>query len=261
MQFKVAHRASWSSFLLAMLVVCASCECTKCNDAGEQTDAERTATGDDAQALIKDNGDRQVTNKPETPSHDAAGRSARARPTKPRIPPVKKEDWSPKQQELLAPFERTGRLFNVFTTMANHPDLAEDWLTFATHILGSNSLPPRDREILILRIGWLCKAEYEWAQHVRIGKGTGLSEDDVRRIAEGPDAAGLSDHDRLLLQATGELRDDACLSDETWSQLAKDYSTQQMMDLVFTVGQYNLVSMALNSFGVQLDEGLTGFPQ
>lgn len=202
-------------------------------------------------------------------THDAKEGSAgsakdgrrHTRPTRPRIEPVKKDNWSPEQQQLLAPFERTGRLYNVFTTMANHPDLAQDWLTFATHILRDNSLPPRDREILILRIGWLCQAEYEWAQHVVIGKGVGLSDEDVRRIAEGPAAAGLSEHDRLLLTAADELRDEACLSDETWDGLSKTYNTKQMMDLVFTVGQYNLVSMALNSFGVQLDPGLSGFPQ
>jgi alkylhydroperoxidase family enzyme len=145
--------------------------------------------------------------------------------------------------------------------MANHPELARDWMTFATHILRRNSLPPRDREILVLRIGWLCNAEYEWAQHVRIGKRDGLTGDDIRRIGEGPQAAGLSEHDRLLLTAVDELHEDAFVSDATWQALAKSYSTEQMMDLVFTVGQYNLVSMALNSFGVQLDEGLEGFPK
>ena len=155
--------------------------------------------------------------------------------------------------------ERTKRLYNVFKTMANHPDLARDWMTFATHILRRNSLGVRDREILILRIGWLCKAEYEWAQHVRLGKTAGLTDDDIRRISEGPAAQGLSDHERLLLRAADELHDDAMVSDATWKALSATYNTRQMMDLVFTVGQYNLVSMALNSFGVQLDEGLDGF--
>jgi 4-carboxymuconolactone decarboxylase len=83
----------------------------------------------------------------------------------------------------------------------------------------------------------------------------------VRRITEGPAAAGLAEHDSLLLTAVDELHADACLSDDTWAKLAKTYNTQQMMDLVFTVGQYNMVSMALNSFGVQLEAGLSGFPK
>jgi 4-carboxymuconolactone decarboxylase len=187
------------------------------------------------------------------------GRAQRLR--KPRIEPVKKETWTAEQLKLLEPMEKAGRLYNVFSTMGNHVALATAWMTFATHVLRRNSLPPRDREILILRIGWLCQSEYEWAQHVRIGKTEGLSDDDIRRISAGPDGPGLGDHDRLLLKAVDELHADAFISDATWNTLAKSYDTRQMMDLVFTVGQYNLVSMALNSFGVQLDEGLEGFPK
>ncbi|MEX0678591.1 MAG: carboxymuconolactone decarboxylase family protein [Pirellulales bacterium] len=178
---------------------------------------------------------------------------------KPRIEPVEKESWTPAQQALLEPLEQSGRLYNIFQTLANHPELFRQWMPFATYVLRNNRLPPRDREILILRIGWLCRAEYEWAQHVRIGQRAGLADDDIRRIQEGPGARDLNDRDRLLLKATDELHEDACVSDDTWQSLAKIYDTPQMMDLVFTVGQYNLVSMALNSFGVELDEGLKGF--
>jgi alkylhydroperoxidase family enzyme len=200
-----------------------------------------------------------VTN-PTNPSA-APARSGRPRLARPRIEPVKKEAWTDAQREILDPFERTGRLHNVFTTMANHPELARQWLTFATYVLRNNSLPPRDREILILRIGLLCNAEYELAQHARIGKRTGLTDEDLKRIAAGPDAPGLAQHDRLLVQAADELHKDAFIADATWNALAKTYDTRQMMDLVFTVGEYNLVSMALNSFGVQLDEGLERFPE
>jgi alkylhydroperoxidase family enzyme len=179
----------------------------------------------------------------------------------PRIAPVTMETATEAQRELLKPFADSGRLWNVFTTVAQHPDLARDWLVFGGHILSRNSIPAREREILILRIGWLCQAEYEWAQHERIGRAAGLGDADIAHIMEGPGAAGLSEQDRLLLQATDELHEAAFISDATWDGLASIYSTQQLMDLVFTVGQYNLVSMALNSFGVQLDEGLSGFPE
>jgi 4-carboxymuconolactone decarboxylase len=179
--------------------------------------------------------------------------------SKPRIPPVQKEHWTPDQKAILEPLERQKRLYNVFSTMANHPDPARDWLVFANHVLRKCTLPPRDREILILRIGWLCGAEYEWAQHVRIGKAVGLSDDDLKHIQQGPEAAGASQHDRLLLKAVDELHADSFIGDETWNALAASYDTRQLMDLVFAVGQYNLVSMALNSFGVQLDPGLEGF--
>jgi len=92
---------------------------------------------------------------------------------------------------------------------------------------------------------------------VRIGKTTGLSDDDVDRITKGP-KAGWSKHDAALLQAADDLFENSVVSDETWKTLAEKYNTQQIMDLVFTIGQYNLVSWALNSLGVPLDDFLPG---
>jgi alkylhydroperoxidase family enzyme len=94
---------------------------------------------------------------------------------------------------------------------------------------------------------------------VLIGRQTGLTDEEIRRIKEGPTAKGWSERDRLLLQATDELYSDAHVSDATWQGLSKHWNTQQLMDIVFAVGQYNLVSMALNTFGVQSDPGLPGF--
>jgi 4-carboxymuconolactone decarboxylase len=153
-----------------------------------------------------------------------------------------------------------GPLDNIFGTLAHHPKLMKRWLVFGNHILMKSTLPPREREIAILRIGWLCRAEYEWGQHVLIGKQAGLGDDEIERIAKGPDAQGWSDLDRAILQAADELHGDAFVADPTWKTLEQHLEPQQMMDLVFTIGQYNLVSMVLNSLGVQLDERLPRFP-
>jgi len=150
---------------------------------------------------------------------------------------------------------------NVFRTLAHHPKLLKRWLVFGNHILFKNALPARDRELLILRTGFVCDAEYEWAQHVVIGRRVGLTEVEIARIAEGPEADGWSEFDRVQLRAVDELRTDSFIADETWRALSQRYNAHQMMDLVFTVGQYTLVSMALNTFGVQLDDGLSGFPE
>ena len=177
----------------------------------------------------------------------------------PRIAALAEQQWDDGARELLQPFIKQGRVFNIFRTLANHPALAKRWMVFANHILGKSTLSVRDRELLILRIGWLCQAGYEWGQHVQIARQAGMSDDEIRSAKSGPDTAGLSDVDKLLLQATDELHKDAFVSDVTWQGLQEHYNTQQLMDLVFTVGQYNLVCMALNSFGVQLDEGLPGW--
>lgn len=162
--------------------------------------------------------------------------------------------------EARAVLERFGteEPFNIFKTLCNHPQLLRRWLVFANHVLGKSTLPARERELLILRIGWLCQAGYEWGQHVLIGREAGLSGAEIQRIKQGPEAEGWSEGDRLLLQAVDELHADAHISDVTWAALATEWSTQQLMDIVFTVGQYNMVSMVLNSFGVQPDAGLPG---
>ncbi len=179
--------------------------------------------------------------------------------SEPRVAPLEESQWSEQAKEVMAPFVEQGRVFNIFKTLAHHPDLMRRWLVFANHVLGKSTLAARERELVILRIGYLCQAGYEWGQHVEIARRAGMSDDEIRAAKTGPGTPGLSELDRLLLQATDELHADAHISDATWAGLTEHLTTQQLMDLVFTVGQYNLVSMALNSFGVQLDEGLPGW--
>jgi 4-carboxymuconolactone decarboxylase len=153
-----------------------------------------------------------------------------------------------------------GRDLNLFRVMMHHPELTRRWVVFAGHVLRKQTLPARERELLILRIGWLNQAEYEWAQHVEIAKRCGITAEEIERVKLGPTAAW-DVADALLLQAVDDLFEHSVVSDATWDALSARFSTQQMMDLVFTIGQYNLVSWALNSFGVPLDDFLPGARQ
>ena len=173
-----------------------------------------------------------------------------------RIPPLTPDQWDPQVAEIMQPFVRAGADYNVFRTLAQHPELLRRWLVFANHVLFKSTLPARERELVILRIGHLCRAGYEWAQHVVVAREAGLDEAGIAAARGGPQTPGLDERDRLLLQATDELHADAFISEATWAGLARHFDTRQLIDLVFAVGQYQLVSMALNSFGVQLDPGL-----
>ncbi len=179
---------------------------------------------------------------------------------KPRVSPLEEGEWNDEVREILDPIAQDGQVPNIFKTLARHPKLLKRWTVFGNHILRKSTLSTRERELLILRIGWLCKAEYEWGQHVLIARKAGLTDAEIHRITEGPDAAGWEPFDAALLRAADELHRDAFLSDATWNALGARFDTQQMMDVVFTVGQYNLVSMALNTLGVQRDPGVPGFP-
>lgn len=184
------------------------------------------------------------------------------RPAKPRIECLDESEWDEEARPMLEAMKAFGggRVFNIFSTVGHHPKLLKNWMVFGTHVLNKSTLPPRERELVILRVGWLCQAEYEWAQHVVIGKQVGLTDDEIERITKGSSAAGWSARDKALLQAADELHNDNCVSDATWKDLREHLDTKQLLDLLFTIGQYTLVSMVLNSLGVELDPGLSGFP-
>jgi alkylhydroperoxidase family enzyme len=177
----------------------------------------------------------------------------------PRIPPLPESEWTDEARELLQKIDGNGKPpLNIFTTLARHPKLLKRWTVFAGHVLYKSTLPPRERELVILRTGWLCQSHYEFHQHTRIGLASGLSRDEIRNVtALAADA--WTGRDRALIHAVDELHSHGAIGDNTWGDLRRDWSEQQLMDLVFTVGQYTLVSMVLNTLGVQTEDGSEGF--
>ncbi len=172
----------------------------------------------------------------------------------PRLAPLLDAECTPAQLEILHKARGHLSSVNVLDTLIRHPDLVRRWMPFFVHVLHKSSLPARDREILILRAGRLCGAEYEWAQHVPFAQRVGLSADEIHGIAEGPNATIWTEsHERMLLRATDQLHRYTMLDDATWGALAERYNQRQLMDTVFTVGQYRLLSAGLNTLCVQLD--------
>jgi alkylhydroperoxidase family enzyme len=178
--------------------------------------------------------------------------------TSPRIPPLSDSQLTPEQREALAPASYPGTPpLNIFRTLAHAPDALTAFLAWGTYILRNNSLPPRQREIVILRIGYLCRSGYEWTQHVRISLRGGMSEEEIAALKTGADAPIWSPADAALIAACDDLHARQFVSDTSWARLKAHFTDKQCMDAVFTAGQYTQVSMMLNSFGVQLDEGQT----
>jgi 4-carboxymuconolactone decarboxylase len=176
--------------------------------------------------------------------------------TRPRILPAAADSLTEEQREIVAPMLARGPVLNIFRTLLNHPAAARAFLVWGGYVLSrKNTLPPREREIVILRTGFLCRSGYEWTQHVPIAKRAGLSDDEIARIKPGADAPGWSAADSALLRATDDLHREQFVSEPVWAELVRHFAEQQRMDVVFTVGQYTQVSMMLNSFGVQLDPG------
>jgi AhpD family alkylhydroperoxidase len=148
----------------------------------------------------------------------------------------------------------------VHTTLARHPDLLRRYTVFAAHVLFKSDLPPIDRELIILRIGFRNGCEYEFAQHVRHAQTLGLTTEDINDVLTLPAELTPDCKAKTLLLAVDELFDRSVITDTTWEALLAFYTQRQMMDLVFAAGAYNLMSWALNSFGVQPDPGLEVIP-
>jgi 4-carboxymuconolactone decarboxylase len=181
---------------------------------------------------------------------------------KPRVAPTTSADWDDDTRRLLEQMAsyNDGVVMNVLSTIAHHPQLLRRWTVFGNHVMGASTLPARERELAVLRVGVLTRCDYEWTQHVAIARRCGVTDDEIARVIGGADAAGWSDDDSAVLRATDELVADQFVSDATWSALACRWNVQQCIDLVFAVGQYCLVAMALNTLGVEIEEGAVRFP-
>jgi 4-carboxymuconolactone decarboxylase len=194
--------------------------------------------------------------------------------TQPRIPPRSPDDWDDAVRDALSVLRPPGDAAptaeqqqaakdrppsNILGIFSWHPALTKAFLPFNNHLFHSN-LSGRVREIVTVRTGWVRRGEYEWAQHVRMAQAVGVTEAEIAAISVGPDDPTWSGLDKVVLQATDELLLERYISDATWTELETYYDRQQIMDLVFTVGNYDLLAMAFNTFGLQLDPDLASFP-
>ena len=184
----------------------------------------------------------------------------------PRISPLPRAEWSAEMTEFFAGFQagvRGGKSSegrqsgaNLLGTLARYPALTKSFLAFNGHILYNTTLSVRQREILVLRVAVIRHCGYEWAQHVLLGREAGLGDAEVAGIIDGPDAPCWSPADSALVRAVDDLLSGGKVADDTWDVLAKEFDEQQLMDLIFTVGTYEMVAFALRSFGVEPEPDL-----
>lgn len=147
---------------------------------------------------------------------------------------------------------KTGPL-NLFLTLGRHRKLFRGWIHFAGRLMPGGSLPRRDSELVILRVAHLRDCAYEHAHHVRLGRRAGLSMDEIERVTVGPDAAGWSPRERLLLRAVDELHGTQDLSDATWSALRAELSETDGIELVMLAGHYEMLATAITALRIQPD--------
>lgn len=173
-----------------------------------------------------------------------------------RLSPLPADQWDDAVDSALAvmlPRERRNpdKASNILSTFVRNPALTKEFLKFNVHLLFRSTVPPRLRELAILRVAHRTGSEYEWGQHVRMGRDAGLTDDDIAGVQRGEAA---DDFDRAVVVGVDELMDKFELSDETWAALSEQFDERQRMDFVFLVGCYVTVAMALKTFGVQPDQ-------
>ena len=149
---------------------------------------------------------------------------------------------------------------NIFRTLARNQPLYKAFLALGGHLIGGGAVPAREREIVILRVGWRAGSEYEFGQHTVLGASAGLDDDEIRRLTE-PDADGWAADDRALVQMVDELCGDDFVSTATWQALRSRWRDEELLELLVLAGYYRLVSGMLNSAGVALEPGTPGWPE
>lgn len=188
---------------------------------------------------------------------------------KPRIEPLLPSEWDEEALDALGAFpaslnfvmsrwnEKSDdiRGMHVLGFFATHPALAKAFLTLNKHVATDTTLTTRERELLILRIGWLTKSEYEFGQHIILGRRAGITDEEIERIQIGPEATGWSTDDADLIRAADDLHNGSRLSDATFERLSKRYDHQQVMDLIFVVGVYALMATAINTYNIPAEPG------
>ncbi len=187
-----------------------------------------------------------------------------------RIQPILPSEWDDEILDALGAFpgsrdfvlkqwqENTGdhRGRNTMGVYARYPALAKAFLTFNCHVATNSSISTRDKELLILRTSWLKKGEYEFIQHIILGRRAGISDEEIRRIQDGPNSPGWSAEDANLIQVADDLHRDGAISDATWGYLSERYENKQIMDMVFLVGCYQIAGMMNRSFKMEMDPGV-----
>jgi len=174
---------------------------------------------------------------------EMSGAIAALRPPNPRYPFPSRDPLRPKG-------------LNALGMLAHHPELATAYHHFNGHVLFASTITPRQRELLVLRVAVLRDAAYEWAQHAVLAGDAGISGAELEHVRSGPGDGSWSPFEAALLAAADELVRDARLSDGTWATLSGELDTRQLIDVVFTVGAYDLLAMAFRTFDVELDDDL-----
>lgn len=168
-----------------------------------------------------------------------------------RLPYLEPESAPPAVREL---FDRLPAKLNVFKLMAHAEPLFRPLLALGTAILAQEELPPRMRELAILRVARLAAAEYEWVQHVPMARAAGVGEPQVEALRRGEiDPVCFDPVERLVLRFVTEVVRDGGAAAPTLAALAQHFAPRAIVELVLTVGFYTMLAQLMATAAIDLD--------
>ena len=178
------------------------------------------------------------------------------RVTEPRIPPLPESEWTAEQRAIVEQYAPDGTPGNALRTLIRVPKLANRLLPLLTYLADESTLSPRHRAILILRTAWLTQSANHWATYASRGELTELTEDEVLRVAQGPDE-GWSEFEAALIGMADELFRNSSISDATWDRLSDQYDLHNLADAAVTVADITAQAILFNALGIQPDDETT----
>lgn len=196
---------------------------------------------------------------PESADFDIDAREAQVLGQPQRIEPLDPKEFDPEAKALVIAIREAAGVKDhsvipaVFATMLKHPALYRCTMEMGIQLMGKGALPPRERELAVMRVAWLCRAPYEWGQHVNVAKRVGVTAEEIERVTQGSSAAGWSEHDAAILRGVEELLSDQMISDEIWNVLARTWTERQLMEFPTLVGQYVAVAYSQNALRIRLN--------
>jgi 4-carboxymuconolactone decarboxylase len=154
------------------------------------------------------------------------------------------------------PTENRPKALNTLGTFAHHPELAQAYFTLNGHVLSATTLSERQRELVVMRVAAVRQSSYEWYQHLFVARDAGLTDEEIGRIAYGPDAPLWNDLEAAILRAVDEMITDGGISAPTWNVLATELDTRQILDLIFTAGSYDVLAWMFKSLQLAIDDDI-----
>ena len=165
-----------------------------------------------------------------------------------RLPVPGPGELRPDAEQLVASIAPSGREpARTMAVLARQPELLSPFLGWAAALALNGVLPKRDHELLALRAARNCGSSFEWVEHAEYARAAGLTDAEIFAVAQPIEAHGWTYGERTLLQAADDLHAMQNVSGETWEGLTAHYDAPALVEILFVIGQYTMLSMFANA--------------